>query len=196
MTMNSQTLGNYGERSSDRCEYLKLAFSPLIAPLRERWRNNGLSADFLGDYVLTFLPKEGILQRARIRPLELKHAVTYIANELLENAMKYHEHHLDIAIAIHLELTSEQISVSASNGVSAAQAERYKAFIGKVLQGDPGDLLIKQLEEGARCPQPNDSCLGLLTMITDYGAELGWRFDADPLQSEFSIVTTRAVLAL
>lgn len=196
MTMNSQTLGNYGERSNDRCEYLRLAFSPLIAPLRERWRNNGLSADFLGDYVLTFLPKEGSLQRAKIRPLELKHAVTYIANELLENAMKYHEHHLDIPIGIHLELTCEQISVSASNGVSAAQAERYKAFIGKVLQGDPGDLLIKQLEEGARCAQPNNSCLGLLTMINDYGAELGWRFDADPLQSEFSTVTTRAVLAL
>ena len=194
--MNSQTLGTYGAHSDERCEYLKLAFSPLSAPLHARWRNNGLSADFLGDYVLTFLPKDGSLQSAGIRQLELKHAVTYIANELLENAMKYHEHDLDIPIGIHLELTCEQISVSASNGVNALQAERYKAFIGKVLQGDPGDLLIKQLEEGARCAQPNNSCLGLLTMINDYGAQLGWRFDADPVQSEFLTVTTRAVLAL
>jgi hypothetical protein len=67
MIMNSQTLGNYGERSNDRCEYLKLVFSPLSAPLHARWRNNGLSADFLGDYVLTFLPKEGSLQSAKIR---------------------------------------------------------------------------------------------------------------------------------
>jgi hypothetical protein len=47
--MISQTLGNYKERSGE-CEYLTLAFSPLSAPLRSRWRNNGLSADFLGDY--------------------------------------------------------------------------------------------------------------------------------------------------
>ena len=196
MRMNIQTLGNYEERSDSRHEYLKLAFSPLIAPLHERWRNNGLSADFLGDYVLTFLPKEGTLRSARIRQLELKHAVTYIANELLENAMKYHEHELDIPIGIYLELTSEQISVSASNGVNAAQAQRYREFIAKVLQGDPGELLIKQLEEGARCAESNNSCLGLLTMINDYGVQLGWRFDADPVQSEFATVTTRAVLAL
>jgi hypothetical protein len=194
--MNSQILGNYGEHSSEGCEYLKLVFSPLSAPLHARWRNNGLSADFLGDYVLTFLPKEGSLQSARIRQVELKHAVTYVSNELLENAMKYHEHHLDIPIDIHLELTSEQISISASNGVNAVQAERYKAFIGKVLQGDAGDQLIKQLEEGARCAQTNNSCLGLLTMINDYGAQLGWCFDPDPIQSEFLTVTTRAVLAL
>lgn len=196
MNMNSQILGHYREHSKEGCEYLKLAFSPLSAPLHARWRNNGLSADFLGDYVLTFLPKEGSLQSARIRQLELKHAVTYIANELLENAMKYHEHQLDIPIRIQLELTSEEISLSATNGVDTPQAERYTAFIEKVLQGDPGDLLIKQLEEGARGVQPNNSSLGLLTMINDYCAQLGWRFESDPVQSEFLTVTTRAVLTL
>src|ERR1700733_1666888 len=70
-----------GERS-DQCEYLTLAFSPTSAPLRSRWRNNGLSADFLGDYVTTFLPTNGPEPALAGRQNEIKHAVTYIANEL------------------------------------------------------------------------------------------------------------------
>src|ERR1035441_4559025 len=124
MIMN-QTLGNYGQQSGERCEYLTLAFSPLSAPLRSRWRNNGLSADFLGDYVTTFLPATGSTAAAEGQQNEIKHAVTYIANELLENAMKYHEHSIDIPIGIHLELTSTQITVSATNGISNMQAEHY-----------------------------------------------------------------------
>src|SRR6266481_4621306 len=87
MRMRSETLDKYGERAGE-CEYLTLAFSPISAPLRSRWRNNGLSADFLGDYVTTFLPANGALPASGRRQNEVKHAVTYIANELLENAMK------------------------------------------------------------------------------------------------------------
>src|ERR1700734_2099501 len=110
MTMN-ETLGHHGPQTTGPREYLTLAFSPLSAPLRSRWRNNGLSADFLGDYVTTFLPANGGTDEGRQN--EIKHAVTYIANELLENAMKYHAHEVDIPIGIHLELTSNRITVSA-----------------------------------------------------------------------------------
>jgi hypothetical protein len=192
--MISQTLGSCGERS-DECEYLTLAFSPLSAPLRSRWRNNGLSADFLGDYVTTFLPGEGAVA-AGSRQNEIKHAVTYIANELLENAMKYHEPHTDIPIGIHLELTKDHITVSASNGAGTGQVERYRAFVEHLLEGDPGDLLLRQQEETANDAKSNSSCLGLLTMINDYGAQLGWRFDVYPAQPEMMTVTTSAVLRL
>src|SRR6266478_8167347 len=121
--MMSETLDKYGERTGD-CEYLTLAFSPISAPLSTRWRNNGLSADFLGDYVTTFLPTNGGTAAVGSRQNEIKHAVTYIANELLENAMKYHERNVDIPIGIHLELTSDCVTVSASNGIGAGQAER------------------------------------------------------------------------
>ena len=112
----SEILSNYGERAGE-CEYLTLAFSPSSAPLRSRWRNNGLSADFLADYVTTVLPtKEGV-PALESRQKELKHSVGYIANELLENAMKYHQADVEIPIRIHLELASEHITVSVSNGV-------------------------------------------------------------------------------
>jgi hypothetical protein len=193
--MTSQTLGNFGERRG-KCEYLTLAFSPLSAPLRSRWRNNGLSADFLGDYVTTFLPAKDGVAAGEMRQTEIKHAITYIANELLENAMKYHERLADVPIGIHLELTSDQIAVSASNSINIVQAEQYRAFVECLLAGDAGDLLLRQQEQSAKGSGSTKSCVGLLTMIIDYGAQLGWRFEVGSAQSEVVTVTTSAVLPL
>jgi hypothetical protein len=194
--MTNQIFGCYGEELGERREYLTLAFSPLSAPLRSRWRNNGLSADFLGDYVTTFLPADGGTADAPGGKKEIKHAVTYIANELLENAMKYHEHNVDIPIGIHLELTSSQVTVSATNGVSDEQAQYYKGFVEHILREDAGELLLKQLEESARDEESAKSCLGLLTIISDYGARLGWRFEVHPTHAEIMTVSTVAVLPL
>ena len=193
--MMSEPLDNYGERAG-KCEYLTLAFSPSSAPLRSRWRNNGLSADFLGDYVTTFLPTKDGVPAFEERQKELRHAVTYIANELLENAMKYHQPDVEIPIKIHLELASDQVTVSVSNGVSVVQAGRYKAFVEHLQEGDAGDLLLKQQEESARSTESTMSSLGLLTMISDYEAQLDWRFDIHPTHLESMTVTTIAILPL
>lgn len=190
-----QNLGKFGGRSG-RCEYLTLSFSPLSAPLRSRWRNHGLSADFLGDYVTTFLLSKGDMAAGESRQNEIRHAVTYIANELLDNAMKYHQRDVDIPIGIRVELNSDGITVSASNGIGLGQAQRYKEFVKHLLEGDAGDLLLRQQEESARCSQLTASRAGLLTMIADYGAKLGWRFERHPAHARTMTVTTSAVLPL
>ncbi|HXE63675.1 MAG TPA: hypothetical protein VN519_09050 [Bryobacteraceae bacterium] len=192
--MTTETLGDCRKSSEEHCEYLNLSFSPLSAPLQSRWRNNGLSADFLGDYVTTFLPTaseplDGSGQQA------IRHAVTYIANELLENAMKYHERGVDIPIGIHLELSKEQISIRASNGVNPEQARHYRDFVEQILKEDAGELLVRQLEINSG-QVPEKSCLGLLTILNDYSARLGWEFDSGPESPGIMIVTTRAVLSL
>ena len=76
----------------------------------------------------TFLPGGGVAGQGGHQS-EVRHAVTYIANEFLENAMKYHDRDVDIPIAIRLELTSDKITVHASNAISPDQAARYKSFI-------------------------------------------------------------------
>jgi hypothetical protein len=38
-------------RKDDQGEYLKIGFSPTSIPIQQRWRNNGLSANFLADYL-------------------------------------------------------------------------------------------------------------------------------------------------
>ncbi len=193
--MKNQILGHYAEQSDARCEYLALSFSPLSAPLRSRWRNNGVSADFLGDYVMTFLPANDDIASSGTSQKEIRHAVTYIANEFLENAMKYHERHVDIPIGIRLELTSDRITVRTNNGIGREQANRYRAFVDNILGQDAGDLLLRQLEETSAGIESDVSGLGLLTMINDYSAQLGWRFEAHTDYPEIMTVTTSAVLA-
>lgn len=194
MTME-QDFGNYTQATKP-CEYLTMVFSPLSVPLRSRWRNNGLSADFLGDYVTTFLPAGNGTSASHIQT-EIRHAVTYIANELLENAMKYHEHNVDIPIGLRLELCPDHVTVSASNGVGSNQAERYRTFIENILnEGDVGQRIVQQLEDTAAGKDSGSSCLGLLTMINDYGAELGWHFEEHASFKDLMTVTTRAVLPL
>jgi hypothetical protein len=194
--MTSHTPSLREQASGSRCEYLALSFSPLSAPFRSRWRNNGLSADFLGDYVMAFLPATGDTDDVWSKDSEIKHAVTYIANEFLENAMKYHERDADIPIGIRLELTKEKIVVSASNGVGAERARHYKAFLERILANDARDLLLRQLEQNSASSNANESGAGLLTIISDYGAQLSWLFEAHPRQAELLTVTTSAVLSL
>jgi hypothetical protein len=146
--------------------------------------------------VTTFLPTNGGVSAFENHQNETKHAVTYIANELLENAMKYHQPDVEIPIRIHLELASDHITVSVSNGISVVQAGRYKAFVEHLQEGDAGDLLLRQQEESAKSSESTMSGLGLLTMISDYDAQLDWRFDVHPTQSESITVTTSAVLPL
>jgi len=190
----SHSYGTSGEIGGEQCEYLTLSFSPLSTPLRSRWRNNGLSADFLGEYVITFLPSSGSI--AADQHSNIRHAVAYIANELLENAMKYHEQDTDTPIRIYLELSRDHITVSATNALSAEQADTYREFVEYLLQADPNVLFLEQLEASAQEQASKQSCMGLLTMINDYGAELGWQFRVNPVANSPTMVTTSAVLRL
>lgn len=155
-------------------ESLNLSFWPGSVPLKQRWRNNGLSADFLGDYVTTFFPLDDNVPETRLRQAEIRGAVSFIANELLENAMKYHDPALPEPVTIQLGLDSEQIIFHAGNGIDEQAAETFRTFIAHLLDGDPGELYLQQLEGNALSGQ--SSGLGYLTMINDYGAELAWRF--------------------
>lgn len=174
----AETFGNYEDISQARTqnqEYLNLSFSPSSIPIKQRWRNNGLSADFLGDYFTTFFPKSENDPASLRRQNEIKNAVSYIANELLENAMKFSDEHLNHPISIRLMLDKDRIIFSETNGVSREQADSFRTFINKVMSEDPNELYMQQLEENAMTD--SSAGLGYLTMVNDYGAELAWHFE-------------------
>lgn len=174
----AETFGNYEDISQARTqnqEYLNLSFSPSSIPIKQRWRNNGLSADFLGDYFTTFFPKSENDPASLRRQSEIKNAVSYIANELLENAMKFSDERLNHPISIRLMLDKDRIIFSETNGVSREQADSFRTFINKVMSEDPNELYIQQLEENAMTD--SSAGLGYLTMVNDYGAELAWHFE-------------------
>jgi hypothetical protein len=51
-------------------------------------------------------------------------------------------------------------------------------------------MLLLQQEENARSSESNTSYLGLLTLINEYGAQFGWRFEVHLVLSEMMTVTT------
>lgn len=187
----AETFGNYEDISQARTqnqEFLNLSFSPSSIPIKQRWRNNGLSADFLGDYFTTFFPKSEEDPASLRRQNEIKNAVSYIANELLENAMKFSDEGLNHTISIRLLLDKDRIIFSETNGVSREQADSFRAFINKMMNEDPNELYIQQLEENAMTD--SSAGLGYLTMVNDYGAELAWYFDD---QGENGVTVTTEV---
>ncbi len=190
----SQILGEFRDDLADGQEYLVVCFSPSSVPLQQRWRNNGLSADFLADYLATFFPVgEGGATDTRA---EVKSAVSYIANELLENAMKFNDEASPLPISIRLQMREDQLVFFVANSISSRAVSKFQAFIRELLTSDPGELYIRQLERNAQSETLSGSGLGFLTMMNDYLAKLGWKFETVQKDPDLIRVTTRVQLTI
>ncbi|GAA0594069.1 slr1658 superfamily regulator [Caenispirillum bisanense] len=186
----NDTIGTFVAPQEDMGgETLMLRFSPSSVPLQQRWRNNGLSADFLADYVTTFLPgdegTDGGDALAEARRDQISSAVNFIANELLENAMKYSAGGLPYPISIRLQLEDGRVAFWETNTVTPAQAATFRDFIHRLTTTDPGEFYVEQLEKAA---EGTSTGLGFLTMINDYAANLGWKFE-DAAGSAVTVTT-------
>jgi len=184
-----QTFGDFIELPASQ-EYLIIGFSPSSVPLKQRWRNNGLSADFMADYLATFFPGNEDDSSTIERQAEIKSAVSYIANELLENAMKFNNETSEYPINIKLQLESDGVLFSVANSISPQGVDKFQAYIQQLLASEPSELYIQQLEKNAVEESCTDSGLGLLTMLTDYSAKIGWKFQTVHKDPEVIAVTT------
>ncbi|MEG3843027.1 DUF6272 family protein [Microcoleus sp. herbarium14] len=188
-----QTFGDFIERSASQ-EYLIIGFSPSSIPLKQRWRNNGLSADFLADYLTSFFPGNEDEPSTIDRQAEIKSAVSYIANELLENAMKFNDETSEYPIDIKLQLESDRVIFSVANSIPGQAVGKFQAYIEHLLASEPRELYIQQLEKNAADDNCTDSGLGLLTMLSDYTAKIGWKFQTVQKDPEVIAVTTMVQL--
>lgn len=178
-------------------EFLQINFSPSSVPIQKRWRNNGLSADFAADYLTTFFPAVSNSPSARRKQAEIKSAVSYVANELLENAMKFNHTDYPIQFGMHLLNEPEVIVIlHTTNSLSTAAMDKLKQFIETLSNCDPAELYLQQLEKSAESEDDTGSMVGLLTMITDHTAKLGWKFEPAPENAEILTVTTMVQLSV
>lgn len=181
-----ENVGDFKESLSTVLDGLALTFSPSAIPLKQRWRNNGLSADFLADYVISFFPRDEGDAAAEARQADIRGAVAYIANELLENAMKYSSEVVARPTTIRLILADDAIFFSETNTTSRAHGDSFRAFVRELNESDPSEMYLSQMERTAE--GGGGSGLGLLTMINDYGAKLAWRFE-DIENGDLSVTT-------
>ncbi|MEB3280242.1 MAG: ATP-binding protein [Lyngbya sp.] len=191
----TQIFGNFVEISDpENQEFLAIGFSPGSIPLQQRWRNNGLSANFMADYVTTFFPKSEDDPDTQHRQAEIQSAVSFIANELLENAMKFSNNRCHYPIQIKINLNSERLIFSVINSIDPEKIPSFQEYIQTLLNSDPQEMYINQIEQNLE--DGKSSRLGYLTMINDYQADLGWKFETVKMDSEVFIITTVVQLAL
>jgi hypothetical protein len=157
-------------------EQLSLNFSPYSIPFTQRWRNNGLSADYIGDFIATLFPKEEMESISFREQGEIKSSAVFIINELLENAIKFCYYIGQYPINVSFKIESKKIIFYVTNPVSQLAANKFQVFIKELLQSDPNDLYIRQLEKNAEDEYSFNSGLGLLTIINDYNAQMAWKF--------------------
>ncbi|MEL7418440.1 MAG: ATP-binding protein [Cyanobacteria bacterium J06631_6] len=191
-----QTIGDFKQDLFPSKEYLILSFSPGSIPLQQRWRNNCLSADFLADYLSTFFLNDDDSEPDTEKQVEVKSAVSYIANELLENAMKYCVKKTSLPITIKIHLTPNIIIIQLTNCATVEQTKNFQSHINNLLAGDPSEMYLAQLEKNAIAEADTASNLGLLTMLNDYDAKLGWNFTSVAEQTDTISITTMVQLAI
>ena len=177
-------------------EGLTIVFSPTSVPVKQRWRNNGLSADFMADYFATFFPGSQDTTTETNTQAEVKSAVSFIANELLENALKFNDETTSHPISIRLQMHSDRLVFTATNSIHPQTVGKFQAFIKELTTADLDELYMRQLEKNAEDESESGSGLGLLTMMNDYQAKVGWKFETVQKDPEAIAVTTMVQLTV
>ena len=192
-----QIFGDFVESFPPAQDSLELSFTPNSFPIKKRWRSNRLSANFMADYFSNFLPvdENDPAQKRRIK--ESKGAVSYVANELLENAIKFNDRGTNFKIKFGIYFIEEADMTAvlfATNSVSAEGLDKFQKFIQELLCSDPEKLYVQQIEKTAQEENSGESGLGFLTMINDYSAKLGWKFEIVQKEPKMIAVTTMVLV--
>ncbi len=188
-----ETLGQFVEPGITS-EFVIMSFSTSRISIQDRWRNNSLSADFMADYWKTFLLSQKPDDQALAS--RLRSTVSYIANELLENAVKFHQHAPGCSICLSIYQVGGCLRFYVSNSISANDTESFRQYLRTLLTEDPEELFFRQIERNALNEESTESHLGLLTLVNDYQARLGWKFEQADQMPDTVIVTTMAELAI
>jgi hypothetical protein len=174
----TKILGDFIQDLPEQEGYLVIGFLPNSLSLKKRWENNGLSADFIADYFKNFFvnkQEKSLNEEEEIEADNLRDAVKYIANELLENAMKFQDETSRFVAKIEFSFYDDKLVFCVTNAINLQQRQSFEHFIKKLLSGDPDDLYFETMRTNV---QGTASGLGLLSMICDYSAKLGWKLES------------------
>jgi hypothetical protein len=189
----NQVFGKFNQQLIPENNSLELSFTSNFQPTKHNWRNNRLFAYFIADYFSNLLTIDENDAYTEEQIKNIKSTVSYIGNELLENAVKFHEniqnHHINLGIYL-LAATKNTAVIYTKNIISTEAVKKYQSFINSLMTNDPNELYIQQIETTASEENSQASGLGLLTLINDYSAKLGWKFESEPNYPEIITVTT------
>ena len=150
------------------------------------WKQAGATSEFLGEILATHSAKSGHDYS------ETRHAIIYLVNELLENAIKFRSPG-DIEVRCSIEQSTFELAVV--NRIAPDLVPGFQELLAELTAGDPGDLLIERIEANAADETSSASGLGILTLMNDYGVRMGWHFSDAPSGGAI-VIRTHASLSL
>jgi hypothetical protein len=134
-----------------------------------KWSHCSNSADFLSQFYAGVVAHN----RTAAEVHDISHSIAYMANELIENAVKFRA---EGDVELSAGLCDEDFVLRIANWISRETSERFQGLLDEITHGDPGDLLIQRIEANA-AGEGGGSGLGILTLMNDYGVRLTWRFE-------------------
>lgn len=155
-------------------------------PLAVSWQHASETCEFIGDVFALRHAKAGADYT------DARHSIIYLVNELLENAIKFR---VPGAISVDCSLDGTNFELTVSNETAPDVAVRFQKLIEEITSRDPGELLIERIEANAADEGSSGSGLGLLTLMNDYGARLGWDFRSSTSGTAVAL-STHAALTL
>jgi hypothetical protein len=153
-------------------------------PLDLQWKHSAMTADLIA--TMLALP---YADRRTVHS-QLRHSIDYLANELIENAVKFRQ---PGEIRIDVGITQDDFLMRVTHVVDRDSASRFQQLLGQITGRDAGELLLEQIESNA-ATDSDGSGLGLLTLLSDYEARMGWSFE--DRGDRGVVLTTTAAVAL
>lgn len=168
--------GNYREKILEGPPLFRIEFA--ADEFFFKWEYCGLTADFTGNYLCNVM-----LQGAKAVSLsdETAHAIRYIVNELLENTLKFRclEN-----IIFSCAIDADELVFMTANTVNSSILPALVSKLENISNGNTETMFFERLEKNAASETQTGSGLGYLTMINDYGAEIGWKIESIPDEKE------------
>lgn len=149
------------------------------------WNAGSRLVDFVSRYAGFFFDSPSTVYLDRE---EVEDAINYILLELIENALKYSLKGDDVDVG--LEVQTGALTFFVVNPVDSGEVNRLDTTFHELYSDDPADLMVRRIEENAANPESLESGLGLLTILSDYGATVAWHFSESPQPSRARLTLT------
>lgn len=190
----SQIIGNFLEEVLDDSKIFMMEFYIHAIPVEKRKQTRYLSLAFMAEYLTNLFSFTEEDVQSFQKQLQLKSAISYIANELLANSIKYNYELGKYPIRFAIYLLERQLVFVTRNCANKKTLDKLHHFINELMNSDTNDLYFLQLEKGAE-EKSEDSQLGFLSILNDYEAKLGWKMETVSKEPEIAVITTMVQLA-
>ncbi|MFB2967938.1 DUF6272 family protein [Aerosakkonema sp. BLCC-F183] len=190
----SQIIGNFIEEVLDDSKIFMMEFFMHAIPMTKRKQTRYLSMAFMAEYLANFFTFKEENEFLFKQEIQIKSAANYIANELLENSLKYNYELGKYPLRFAIYLLERNLVFVTKNCVNKKTLDKLNNFINELIDSDVSELYFRQLEKGAE-ENSEESQLGFLSILNDYEAKLGWKFETVSKEPEITSVTTMVQLA-